>query len=206
MAKPLFTWQPGAGSVTDHTKRNKLDKNINFKVCCSAWWKVEALLHAQMDYSRRAHLLLSILPLDMPPLQGSRRGLITDSCPENCNRSRSKRNFLRHWLKYTHSRSLVASCSSETRCLAACYVLETLRCRGTSPCEWLSSPGASEASQARMGRLLDQRRDDALHHVRQHSEGRHHDEVDEPWRHTEGMSFISSRNEWLSDCCSFERW
>lgn len=61
----------------------------------------------------RAHLPLSLLPLDMLPLQGSRRGLITDSCPENCNRSHSKGNFLRHWLKYTHSRGTVPSFSSE---------------------------------------------------------------------------------------------
>lgn len=33
-----------------------------------------------------------------------------------------------------------------------------------------------------MGGLLDERGDDALHHVGQHGEGGHHDEVDEPWR------------------------
>lgn len=36
-----------------------------------------------------------------------------------------------------------------------------------------------------MRRLLDQRRDYALHHVRQHGEGGYHNEVDEPWRQTD---------------------
>lgn len=45
-----------------------------------------------------------------------------------------------------------------------------------------SSPGAPEAGEPRAGRLLDERRDDALHHVGQHGEGGHHDEVDEAWR------------------------
>lgn len=79
---------------------------------------------------------------------------------------------------------------------AACNHLETLYLRERRlPRGRLSSPGAAEAGQARVGRLLDQRRDDALHHVRQHGEGGHHDEVYEAWRHGYGRNFISMCNE-----------
>lgn len=40
-----------------------------------------------------------------------------------------------------------------------------------------------------MGRLVDERRDDALHHVSQHSEGGDHDEIYEPWNPSERRSW-----------------
>lgn len=43
------------------------------------------------------------------------------------------------------------------------------------------SPWASKAGKTWMGGLVDEWLDDTLHHVRQHSEGGHHDEVNEPW-------------------------
>ena len=43
-----------------------------------------------------------------------------------------------------------------------------------------------------MGGLVDERRDDALHHVRQHSEGGNHNEVYEPWRQRHQITYCHS--------------
>lgn len=56
------------------------------------------------------------------------------------------------------------------------------------------SPWASKAGKTRMGRFVNQRRDNTLHHVSQHSEGRDHDEIDEAWnqRQRRILEFIMS--------------
>lgn len=128
------------------TSLARIDKNINFKVCGSAWWKVEAFPHAQMDYSRRAHLPLCMLPLDMPPSQGSRRGLITDSCPENCNRSRSKGNFFPLLIRIYPLTRCSRPSLAEFR--AACNHLETL-CFGEWRLRGSDSPHLERLKPAR---------------------------------------------------------
>lgn len=157
---------------------------------------MEALLHAQMDYSRTgssAALLTSIrhaAVAGQPPRFN--HGQLPGKLQSVAFKGKLSPPLIKIYPLTRHSPLL----QLRARCSAACHSFgETVRDRGTPPNERLSSPGASEASKAGMGRLLDQWRDDALHHVRQHGEGGHHDEVDEPWRHTGGMNFISIGNE-----------
>lgn len=55
-----------------------------------------------------------------------------------------------------------------------------------------SSPRAAKSSKTWMGGFVDERRDDSFHHVCQHSEGGHHDEVYEPWRHRQNHNVPSA--------------
>ena len=87
------------------------------------------------------------------------------------------------WLKYSHPLPSVHSCYSAAQKNPN---FQSPKCPSCSP--W-----ASKAGKTWMGGLIDERRDDALHHVRQYSEGGNHNEVYEPWRQRHQRIYCHSK-------------